>query len=78
MRYVSAEEPDGVIKAILPRKANVEYNVCHRQDHIFITIRDEQRPNSELLVAPLSDPTQTKVTSENPTFHALSKWLWLC
>lgn len=43
---------------------NVEYDVRHRGDHFFIEIRDQDRPNSEVLVAPVSDPTQTKV----PTF----------
>ncbi|KAK9847217.1 hypothetical protein WJX84_005200 [Apatococcus fuscideae] len=60
-RYLSADKPDGEFKEILPRQTDVDYDVSHRQDHIFITIRDEERPNSELLVAPLSDPTQTKV-----------------
>ena len=67
-----------MIGAVLPRKTNVESDVHNRQNHIFITIRDEQRFNSELLVAPLSDPTQTKVTLENPKFHVLSSWLWHC
>ncbi|KAK9831069.1 hypothetical protein WJX74_002118 [Apatococcus lobatus] len=61
VQYMSADQPEGDFKVILPRKTDVDYDVYHRQDHIFITIRDEQRPNSELLVAPLSDPTQTQV-----------------
>ena len=43
---------------------NVEYDVKHRGDHFFIEIRDDARPNSEVLVAPVSDPTQTKVGSQ--------------
>lgn len=65
-RYLSADKPDGEFKVILPRKTDVDYDVYHRDDHIFITIRDEQRPNSELLVAPLSDPTQTQVIMFRP------------
>ena len=40
---------------------NVEYDIRHRGDHFFIEIRDEDRPNSEVLVVPVADPTQTKV-----------------
>ena len=29
--------------------------------HLFILIRDQARPNQELLVAPVADPTATKV-----------------
>ena len=42
---------------------DVEYDVKHRGDHFFIEIRDKDRPNSEVLVAPVADPTNTKVAS---------------
>jgi len=61
-RFLSADEPEGEWKVILPRVNNVEYDIRHRGDHFFIEIRDEDRPNSEVLVVPVSDPTQTKVT----------------
>ena len=61
MHFLAAEAPESKLKVIIPRKKNVAYNVHHRQNHIFIVIRDEQRFNSELLVAPLSDPSQTQV-----------------
>ena len=48
---------------VLPRKTDVEYEVVHRGDHLFILLRDPARPNSELLVAPVSDPTRTTVSS---------------
>jgi len=60
-RFLSADEPEGEWKVILPRVNNVEYDIRHRGDHFFIEIRDEDRPNSEVLVMPVSDPTQTKV-----------------
>ncbi len=60
-RFLSADEPEGEWKVILPRVNNVEYDIRHRGDHFFIEIRDEDRPNSEVLVVPVSDPTQTKV-----------------
>lgn len=60
-RFLSADEPEGEWKVILPRVNNVEYDVRHRGDHFFVEIRDEDRPNSEVLVVPVADPTQTKV-----------------
>ena len=60
-RFLSADQPDGDWKVILPRENGVEYDIKHRGDHFFIEIRDSDRPNSEVLVAPVSNPTQTKV-----------------
>ncbi len=60
-RFLSADQPEGEWKVILPRVNNVEYDIRHRGDHFFIEIRDADRPNSEVLVVPVSDPTQTKV-----------------
>lgn len=48
---------------VLPRVNDVEYSVEHRGDHLFILIRDQARPNQELLVAPVAEPTATKVRS---------------
>lgn len=61
-RYLDADEPQGDWRVVLPRVNDVEYEVDHRGSHFFITLRDEKRPNSELLVAPVVDPTQTTVT----------------
>ena len=47
---------------VLPRRTDVEYEVVHRGDHLFTLLRDLERPNSELLVAPVSDPTKTTVS----------------
>lgn len=63
-RFLSADQPEGEWQVVLPRVNNVEYDVKHRGDHFFIEIRDEDRPNSEVLVAPVSDPTQTKVVPQ--------------
>ena len=60
-RFLSADQPDGEWKVILPRENGVEYDIKHRGDHFFIEIRDSERPNSEVLVAPVSNPTQTQV-----------------
>ncbi|KAK9831214.1 hypothetical protein WJX74_007831 [Apatococcus lobatus] len=63
----AAEAPEGELNGIIPRRKNVEYGVHHRQNQMSIAIYDEQRFNSELLVTPLSDPTQTQeATSFRP------------
>ncbi|GAB4817223.1 hypothetical protein N2152v2_004269 [Parachlorella kessleri] len=61
VRYLTADTPLGEWQVVRPREQEVEYSVDDRGDHLFITIRDKERPNSELQVAPLSNPTATKV-----------------
>ncbi len=61
VRMLSADNPMGAWSIVLPRKENVEYSVDDRGEQLFITIRDTERPNSEVLVAPISDPTAAKV-----------------
>lgn len=61
MRYLDAATPEGEWKVLLPRQDDVEYSASHRGDHFFINIRDKDRPNSEILVAPMSDPTAATV-----------------
>jgi hypothetical protein len=61
VRYLSADDPTGQWKVILERKNDVEYNVADRAGSFYITIRGPERPNSELLVAPMGDPTSTRV-----------------
>lgn len=60
-RFLPADQPDSEWKVILPRQNGVEYDVRHRGDHFLIEIRDEDRPNSEVLVAPVTDPTNAQV-----------------
>lgn len=60
-RFISADHPDEEWEVILPRVNDVEYDVKHRGDHFIIEIRDANRPNSEVLVAPVADPSNTKV-----------------
>ena len=61
VRYISADDPTGDWKIVLPRSEDVEYSVDDRGDQFFITLRDAARPNSTLLVAPIADPTATAV-----------------
>ncbi len=61
MRILAADAPRGDWRVVLPRVSDVEYDISHRGDHLFVLLRDAERQNSELLVAPLADPTATKV-----------------
>lgn len=67
VQYLDANKPQDTWRVVLPRVNDVEYDVDHRRDHFFITLRDEKRPNSELLVAPVADPTNTTVCHMHPT-----------
>jgi len=40
---------------------DVEYSVSHRGGHFFITLRDKERMNSELRIAPVEDPSNQMV-----------------
>jgi len=51
-RFIRASEPTSDFKVVLPRVNDVEYSVSHRGQYFYITLRDKERPNSELLVAP--------------------------
>lgn len=57
VRMLKADDPMGEWQVVLPRVNDVEYSVDDRGDQLFITLRDASRPNSELLVAPISDPS---------------------
>lgn len=61
MRLLDADAPEGEWRVVLPRQSDVEYDISHRGDHLFVLLRDTERPNSELLIAPLADPSSTKV-----------------
>jgi len=60
-RYIHAARPDDEFKVMLPRQQDVEYSVSHRSGHFFITLRNQERPNSELRIAPVENPTQQLV-----------------
>lgn len=64
MRALAADDPTGEWALVLPRVQGVEYDVEDRGEgagrHLFITLRDAARPNSELLVAPAADPAAAR------------------
>ncbi|KAL4433270.1 hypothetical protein ABPG77_003318 [Micractinium sp. CCAP 211/92] len=61
VRYLPVDDPRGEWRVVLPRRSETEYSVEDRGGHLLITVRDQARPNSELLVAPMADPTATTV-----------------
>lgn len=61
VRALRADDPAGAWTLVLPRTEDVEYSVDDRGDQFFITVRDADRPNSEVLVAPVGDPTAAAV-----------------
>lgn len=60
-RYIRADQPDAEFQVVLPREQDREYSVTDRGDYLYITLRDKSRPNSELLVAPIANPQDSKV-----------------
>jgi hypothetical protein len=48
----------GTWQVLYPRQQDVEYSASHRGDHLVITQRDAEHPNSQLFVAPLTDPSK--------------------
>ncbi|GFR48589.1 hypothetical protein Agub_g10492, partial [Astrephomene gubernaculifera] len=60
-RYLPADQPEGEWRVVLPRVQDTEYSVSDRGPWLYLTLRDSQRPNSELLVAPIEHPEQAEV-----------------
>lgn len=58
-RVLDANTAGGEWRVVRPRETEVEYDVTHRGDHLFIALRDKDAPNSRLVVAPLADPSRT-------------------
>ncbi|CAD7697011.1 unnamed protein product [Ostreobium quekettii] len=59
--YLDAGAPTGSWSVLLPRTPNVEYTAKHRDGYFYCDIRDERRPNSELIVMAVGRPDQQKV-----------------
>lgn len=52
MRFLSADQPEGSLKVLSPRKAGVEYFATHHKDRFFI-VSNENARNFKLLVTPV-------------------------
>jgi oligopeptidase B len=61
MRYIWADKPDSEFRVVLPRQQDVEYSASHRGAHLYMVVREKDKPNSELRVAPVEDPTAQQV-----------------
>ena len=59
VRYLSADQPDGVWKLITPRRPDHEYDVEHHGDFFYIRSNDEGR-HFRLVKAPLDDPAEAR------------------
>ncbi|KAI8467012.1 MAG: prolyl oligopeptidase [Monoraphidium minutum] len=65
--FLDADNPTGEFKVVLPRVQDVDYSVTHHPgnkpggDWFLINIRDAAHPNSELRVAPVSNPEDQTV-----------------
>eukprot|EP00955_Chlamydomonas_euryale_P116562 366426-Chlamydomonas_euryale.AAC.26 len=54
-RFIHADQPMSEFAVVLPRVNDVQYDVCHRGAYLFLTMRDKERPNSEVLAVKLAD-----------------------
>jgi oligopeptidase B len=61
VRYIKASEPESEFVSILPRVSDVEYSVEDRGDQFFIARRDQEKFNSEILIADVSAPNEYSV-----------------
>ena len=53
-RILAANNPDGKLKVIIPRKRGHEYSVTHFQNHLYIVTNDQAK-NNRLMKAPLNN-----------------------
>ena len=56
-RYLSADNPTGQLKIVLPREAGHEYNVDYYQGEFYITTNKNAK-NFRVVTAPVSDPSE--------------------
>ena len=57
MRFLSADQPEGELKILAPRKTGVEYFAAHHKEHFYI-VSNEHARNFKLLVTPASQPEE--------------------
>ncbi|GMH35415.1 hypothetical protein BSKO_03283 [Bryopsis sp. KO-2023] len=59
--YLDPLDRGSELKSVLGRTEKVRYTVEHRHGYFYITILDDKRPKGEIVIAPVSDPTQQQV-----------------
>ena len=57
VRFLDADEPEGVFRVVQPRESGVEYSVEHHDERFFITTNDSA-PNFRLVQAPVASPSK--------------------
>ncbi len=57
VRFLNADEPEGVFRVVQPRESGVEYSVEHHDERFFITTNDSA-PNFRLVQAPVASPSK--------------------
>lgn len=63
-RVVDAYSPFGTWNIVYERKENVYYTLEHWNEYYIICIRDEARPNSEIIAASIHNPNIRTVSNE--------------
>jgi oligopeptidase B len=57
VRFLDADDPEGVFRVVQPREFGVEYSVEHHDERFFITTNDSA-PNFRLVQAPVASPSK--------------------
>ena len=57
VRFLDANEPEGMFRVVQPREFGVEYSVEHHDERFFITTNDSA-PNFRLVQAPVASPSK--------------------
>ena len=57
VRFLDADEPEGVFRVVQTREPGVEYSVEHHDERFFITTNDSA-PNFRLVQAPVASPSK--------------------
>ena len=57
--FLDADEPGAPPRGVLPRRSDHECTSSHRGDHLVSVLRDPEKPNSEVVVSPVADPSNT-------------------
>jgi oligopeptidase B len=65
VRFLDADQPDGVFQVVQPRESGIEYSVEHHDERFFITTNDGA-PNFRLVQAPVASPSKANWTPVLP------------
>ena len=65
VRYLDADDPQGVFRVIAPRERNHEYDVAHFGDHFYVVTNDRAE-NFRLMRAPVTAPGRDQWTEVVP------------